>query len=326
MREVVFMKTVIEKFFKSLEIGEPASHEGLTAFPVFSSIPCDLPHITLNEAFRNDSIENRELTQGGTVPELLVVNKGDENILILDGEELQGAKQNRVLNITVLIAANAKVVVPVSCTERGRWHYTSSVFADSGTMAARSVRFSKNRSVGENIRSDSSFRSDQMEVWDHIDELTMKSRTRSRTCAMRDVFQEMESKMDSFSSSLPLRDGQRGVIFFWGGDPAGFEYVAKAGSFRELYPRILKSYAVEIAAGKIPARGEAGVEQAREFLGRASMAGVSVKESAGRGEDVRFAGKGLIGSALVHNGEILHAVFFPDEKEVRRGINRRPVR
>ncbi len=144
------------KFLQKPRVGEASSHEGLTAFPVFSSIPGDLPHITLNEAFRTERIEIRELTQGGSVPELLVVNKGGENILILDGEELQGAKQNRVLNITVLIAAHARVVVPVSCTEKGRWHYTSSVFADSGTMAARSVRFSKNRSVGENLRAESS--------------------------------------------------------------------------------------------------------------------------------------------------------------------------
>lgn len=320
------MKTVIESFFKSLEVGEASSHEGLTAFPVFSSIPGDLPHITLNEAFRTERIEIRELTQGGSVPELLVVNKGGENILILDGEELQGAKQNRVLNITVLIAAHARVVVPVSCTEKGRWHYTSSVFADSGTMAARSVRFSKNRSVGENLRAESSFRSDQVEVWDNIDELAMKSSTRSRTCAMRDVFQEMGKKLDSFSSFIPLQEGQRGVVFFWGGKPAGFEYVSSAASFGELYPRILKSYAVEIAAGNIPPSGKAGMEQARKFLDRASKAGVSVRESAGRGEDVRFAGEGLIGSALAHHGEILHAVFFPDEKECRPVIRRRPAR
>ncbi len=102
--------------------------------------------------------------------------------------------------------------------------------------------------------------------------------------------------------------------FFWGGKPAGFEYVSSAASFGELYPRILKSYAVEIAAGNIPPSGKAGMEQARKFLDRASKAGVSVRESAGRGEDVRFAGEGLIGSALAHHGEILHAVFFPDEK------------
>ena len=34
------------------------------------------------------------------MPELRVVNKGDARILVLDGEELRGAKQNRVLNTT----------------------------------------------------------------------------------------------------------------------------------------------------------------------------------------------------------------------------------
>ena len=41
-----------------------------------------------------------EVSEGGSVPELRVVNKGDARILVLDGEELRGAKQNRVLNTT----------------------------------------------------------------------------------------------------------------------------------------------------------------------------------------------------------------------------------
>lgn len=39
-------------------------------------------------------------------------------VLILDGEEILGAKQNRMVNATILIAAHTKVKVPVSCVER----------------------------------------------------------------------------------------------------------------------------------------------------------------------------------------------------------------
>jgi hypothetical protein len=40
-----------------------------------------------------------------------------------DGEQLVGAKQNRILNMTVLVAAETEVTIPVSCVERGRWGY-----------------------------------------------------------------------------------------------------------------------------------------------------------------------------------------------------------
>ena len=36
------------------------------------------------------------------MPELVVTNPLDEWVLLYDGEELVGAKQNRILNLTVL--------------------------------------------------------------------------------------------------------------------------------------------------------------------------------------------------------------------------------
>jgi hypothetical protein len=62
-----------------------------------------------------------EVSRGGSVPELKVVNKSDRMLLILDGEGLVGAKQNRIVNTTILIAGNTTTVIPVSCVEQGRW-------------------------------------------------------------------------------------------------------------------------------------------------------------------------------------------------------------
>ena len=65
--------------------------------------------------------------KGGSVPDLLVENRGDVRVLFLEGEELIGAKQNRILNTSVLVAAHTKVKIPVSCVERGRWGLQVSV-------------------------------------------------------------------------------------------------------------------------------------------------------------------------------------------------------
>lgn len=312
------MKNMIEDFFRNLELGGIKCYQGLAAVPVFSPAETLTPHITLKEAFRTGEIEVREISQGGSVPELFVINNGIRNILMLDGEEFQGAKQNRVLNITVLLVAKARIVVPVSCTEKGRWHYTSSVFKDSGTLAAQSVRLSKNRSVGANLVKNRNFESDQSEIWNEIDDLSMRSKVRSSTGAMRDVFQDMEEELACYESSFPMQEGQKGVIFFRSGGVAGFEYISDSNAFRELYPRILRSYAVEAAAA-----GERGdettIEQVRIFIEKAASAKYTAGDSAGKGEDIRFLGDGVIGSALAYHEEILHAVFFSDRVSRRSG-------
>ena len=43
------------------------------------------------------------------MPQLLFINDAMRPVLLLDGEELVGAKQNRVLNLTVRAAAHAKM-------------------------------------------------------------------------------------------------------------------------------------------------------------------------------------------------------------------------
>ena len=57
------------------------------------------------------------------MPDLKVINKSEVMVLILDGEELVGAKQNRIVNTTILIPAKETVLIPVSCVEQGRWSY-----------------------------------------------------------------------------------------------------------------------------------------------------------------------------------------------------------
>lgn len=57
------------------------------------------------------------------MPQFRAVNFRDMAVLIPDGDELQGARQNRVLNTSLLVGARS--VVPVSCTEHGWWRETS---------------------------------------------------------------------------------------------------------------------------------------------------------------------------------------------------------
>jgi len=99
---------------------------------------------------------------------LLLINRGDRPVLLIDGEELVGAKQNRVLNLTILAPAQSEIVIPVSCVEQGRWHEVSAAFCASPRVHFAAGRAAKVASVSDCLAQGQGAVSDQSEVWHHI--------------------------------------------------------------------------------------------------------------------------------------------------------------
>ena len=57
----------------------------------------------LDEALAAGTVRVMEVSESGHVPELSLLNDGDQAVQLLDGEELIGAKQNRILIRRALI-------------------------------------------------------------------------------------------------------------------------------------------------------------------------------------------------------------------------------
>ncbi len=94
-----------------------------------------------------------EVSEAGSVPFLQVANDADRPLLLLDGEELIGAKQNRILNTTVLVAAHTEVTIPVSCVEQGRWGYRGRQFHPGDASLYASLRAQKAAHVSQSVRA-----------------------------------------------------------------------------------------------------------------------------------------------------------------------------
>src|SRR3989454_6869721 len=113
--------TPISALLETLGVGEPLSHGALTVIPLLAPKEVEPDWLTLAEA--GAAVTITEVSADGEVPTLSLVNDTDRPVLLLDGEELIGAKQNRILNTTVLVAAHAALRIPLSCVEPGRWSY-----------------------------------------------------------------------------------------------------------------------------------------------------------------------------------------------------------
>jgi len=100
-----------------------------------------------------------------------------------------GAKQNRIMNTSELIAAHTKSKIPVSCVEAGRWGYRSRCFDSSGTHSPVMLRRVLKASVSRSVREKRGYRSDQGEVWDEVARQQMALGAVSGTSAMSDTFE-----------------------------------------------------------------------------------------------------------------------------------------
>jgi hypothetical protein len=116
----------VAKLLGGMLTGEPVTHGALAVTPLLAPSLDDPDWLTLEEA--GDRARVTEVSEAGSVPFLKVANRADRPHLLLDGEELLGAKQNCILNTTVLVDAHTEVTIPVSCVEQGRWGYRGRQF------------------------------------------------------------------------------------------------------------------------------------------------------------------------------------------------------
>jgi hypothetical protein len=101
------MEDVIKEYLGSAKFGRKQVYKNMTVFPLLSEYALALEYMLLDEALGAGLVKVTEVDNHGAVPNLKAHNKSPRMVLILDGEELVGAKQNRIVNMTILVAAQA---------------------------------------------------------------------------------------------------------------------------------------------------------------------------------------------------------------------------
>jgi hypothetical protein len=133
----------------NVHVGEPLRHKALSVFPLFSETNDSVEYILSDEALRSTSVVVNEISDSGSVPELFVDNKSDKRVLFIEGEELIGAKQNRILNTSIMVAAHSELKIPVSCVEQGRWRYKQHWFSPCFAKVRAWSLFRSGNSLGK---------------------------------------------------------------------------------------------------------------------------------------------------------------------------------
>jgi hypothetical protein len=293
-----------------LILGEAITHDRMALFPVFprTGAPAGgaLNYRTLEQAIADGSVSVTE-RPSASVPELLVKNTGGTLVLILDGEEIIGGLQNRVVNTTFLVGAQMEVVLPVTCVERGRWQRTSAAFR-SGESTYYQLRRSKHQQVTASLRASGKPVANQHEVWAEVAERETSTGSRSLTGAMHEIYRTREPDLGAYQTAFPYTAGAIGLIVALNGQMAGGDVFDQAAPAEALWPKLVRSYALDALEGE-PGRAVSR-EEALELLRRLRDARAEVYPSLALGEEVRLEAERAVGSGLVYQGTPVHISLF----------------
>ena len=289
-----------------VRVGDPIRHESLAVFPLFSTTDGQVDYLLSDEAIRAGAVTVEEVSEGGSVPNLLVNNQGDSRVLFLEGEELRGAKQNRVLNTSVLVAAHSKTPIPVSCVEQGRWRYRTRQFESSGSHSSSKLRHILKTSAYRSMKAGHGYTSDQMGVWSEVSRQMNALGSSSETSAMADTYETHRERLAEFRERLGYVEGATGVAVAVGTKVVGFDVFDKPSTCAKVWDRLLSGVVMDaLEAG--PADQVAQRADVEGLLAHLRDGAWEPAPAVGEGQEYRYdADADTHASALACGGSVLH--------------------
>ena len=145
-------------------VGTPLSRNGIALFPLYLHGRSGGAVAVLTGSRADVTISEQASAE---VPTIIAENRQAQPVLLVDGQVVEGGRQTRTLNVSVLLAGHERLPIPVSCVEAGRWSGGMD-FRHSGQMVNRRVRRAKHLGVEQSVRARGAKSSDQSAVWSAI--------------------------------------------------------------------------------------------------------------------------------------------------------------
>lgn len=216
-----------------------------------------------------------------------------------------------------MLKRKSETVIPVSCTEQGRWSYVSAKFAESGVVMSPRMRGSKSLAVATSLEQTQRFGANQSLVWAEIQEMSDAAGVTSSTQAMREVFDSKSNDLEGYLAALPCLPNQKGLLAIINGEVAGFDFLSRESAYTRAHPKLARSYALDALLQSAEKSPECPSDAAKAFLEEACQCKEKRYKSIGHGWDHRFEGDNLVGSALTFRNAVIHMAFFRSDKRQR---------
>lgn len=264
--------------------------------------------LTLDEAVSKNAVN---IQDNLGVDSITLINRGNSPLLILEGESLLGARQDRIFNTTSVVEADVREILPVSCVEKERWS-GNSTFKTSIALAFPSLRSVLRSTVTANLISRGIPKSDQNSIWRLIDKTLNVTRTMSKTKSMHDAYDTLKSEIDRYIEELGEIQNVTGYMVFAGDKFIALDVFSSYELLKKYEKKLFASYAMQ---GILERYGFSGLKKTGvtpEGLGE--MDEVEIK--AFRKQTGWVEGRGMVKDILIElikdsSGRMLYASLVP---------------
>lgn len=292
---------------KHLSLAERQNYENMTVVPILSDTNTPFDILDLKEGLKIGLVKIEEC-DNSNIEQVKLKNNSISPLILLDGEEIAGSLQNRIISQTMIIAPKSEIKIPVNCSEKGRNTYKSE-FHYSNYMANSNTRrkkvYNKNK-LRQNV------------VWSSIDDLEKDKNTCSKTNALRDSYEKNKYDIDSYLKHFKMENNQIGVICIVE-NKVGLEIFNNHSLYEKYNEMLLRSYIIDSSNKEKINISNKELENILDSINDDSFI---KKEAVGLGKYYKISNSYGNGHILIYENNMVHANFFKkiEEPAVNNGF------
>jgi hypothetical protein len=282
---------------QNMILAEPVFLRNLVITPVKGRTHSDFSPMTIDETLRVQKGYFKEREEPD-ISDIQFSNESGEPVLMLDGEEIIGAMQNRIITQSHIIEPHTTEYIPVVCVEEGRWE-------ELGGFETGYCSYPRLRAVL--LRSRYRKTDVQKTVWNEITRKMTVTRTQSATSSMHDIYDTLDDEVARYVEDFKsLNHGTVGFIGSAGDRILGCDLFHSTETYQKFEQKLIRSYALDALEYRQRRGNRPNTEQ---FL--TSIMSVLQKRTNKGQPYIRFKGTGFFGQSVLHDHTIVHTSVFP---------------
>ena len=282
----------------SVEVTEPIFLRNLVIFPINSNAENGFNPVTIDETLKSHAGNFREIDTPD-INEIIFENNSSSPVLMLDGEEITGSLQNRIIARSNLVEAESSKSIQVICVEEGRWDEIGGF--KTGYCSFPQLRSVLAKSIHKKIDL-------QQTVWNEIDRKLTITRTISTTSSMHDIYNNLQEEVSRYMEDFEsINHNTIGFIGVAGNRILGCDIFQNSNIYKKFENKLIGSYAMDAIEYQKKRGNQPDVKNYLTDI----LNTIRKKRVKKRNSNTEIKGNGFSGQALLYQDEIVHLSAFP---------------